>query len=463
MKLNFWGAAKQVTGSMHQLVLKSGYNVLIDCGLQYERGDSLEVNHDLPVNPKEVDLILLTHAHIDHSGNIPTFIKKGYDGNIICTEPTYALAESLLSDSVNVQLAESKPGKNKRKWVRHTSVLYGQKDVNHAMNKTLTYPFLKWFEVNEELRFMFYPAGHILGAASILLEIRERNTITRIGFTGDLGQINAKIVVDPMPMPELDYLVSESTYGNRLHKNEFSPEEELERYIQKNCINIRGRIVIPAFSVGRTQAILFTLNKLYRKGILKGIRVFTDSKLGIQSTKIHAAYDSYLNEEAKKFIEEYGSLFEFPELRVIQTESEQKEMAYHSGPSIIVSSAGMIEGGRIQQHIRNNIQNPMCTILIAGYCAKGTLGYRLLQGQNSVKIKNKEHAVFAKIRSTDVFSAHPDRTGLVDYIKNSESGKLKKIFLVHGEAQNMTEFGEFLGEQINTEIVIPEKGMSFEI
>jgi metallo-beta-lactamase family protein len=465
MELTFWGAARQVTGSMHLLTLASGYRILIDCGLQYERGEPIELNENFPFEPSSINLLVLTHAHIDHSGNIPTLIKQGYSGQVLCTEPTAALVENLLNDSVNVQLAESgakrrKGGSNHKS---NTKVLYGQKDVSKTIDRLITLGFKQKFKVNEEVGLTFYPAGHILGAASVLVEVTENGETKRVGFTGDLGKMHSKIVVDPEVMPQLDYLISECTYGNRLHKATENGEDELFKYVKKNCIDAPGRLVIPAFSVGRTQAILFSLNQLYQKGLLQGIKVFTDSRLGIASTKIHEKYGDYLNEESKIFGKEYGELFEFQNLRVLESESDQKELAYHSGPCIIVSSAGMVEGGRIQQHIRNNIQNPLCTILIAGFCAEGTLGHRLQLGQPTIKIKNKESAVYAKVTSTDVFSAHPDREGLLSYMKSTMNPNLKKIFLVHGEGKTIEAFGNVLAENGINNYCVPTRGDKYKL
>ena len=465
MDITFWGATRQVTGSMHLLTLNSGYKILIDCGLRYEQGDAFEINDEFPFEPSSINLLVLTHAHIDHSGNIPTLIKRGYNGQVICTEPTAALVENLLKDSVNVQLSESKSKRRGGNFNKNRPIpLYGQVHVSTALDRLLTLSFKKTFKINDQVSVTFYPAGHILGAASVLVEVIENGVTKRIGFTGDLGKLKSKIVVDAEPMPDLDYLICESTYGNRLHSALSTPEDELFKYIKKNCIDAPGRLVIPAFSVGRTQAILFTLNQLYVKGKLKGIKVFTDSPLGILSTKVHEKYDDYLNEESKIFIKEHGGLlFDFPNLRIIQTESDHKELAYHSGPSIIVSSAGMIEGGRIQQHVRNNIQNPLCTILIAGYCAEGTLGHRLLQGQPTIKIKNKDSPVYARVASTDVFSAHPDRDGLYKYINEINNKNLKKIFLVHGDEKAMESFAGFLSQKEFQNVVIPYRGDKFKL
>ncbi|MFM9946255.1 MAG: MBL fold metallo-hydrolase, partial [Bacteroidia bacterium] len=309
MEITFWGATRQVTGSMHLLTLNSGFKILIDCGLTYERGDAIEMNDNFPFEPSSVNLLVLTHAHIDHSGNIPTLIKRGYNGQVLCTEPTAALVENLLKDSVNVQLADSK-GKNRKANNAKGMVLYGQVQVSTAIDRLVTLPFKKTFKINDKVNITFYPAGHILGAASVLVEVIEEGKTKRIGFTGDLGKLNSKIVVDSEPMPDLDYLITESTYGNRLHSVTLPAKDELYKYVKKNCVDSPGRLVIPAFSVGRTQAILFTLNQLYTEGKLKGIKVFTDSPLGILSTKVHEKYGDYLNQESKDFANIHGGLFD---------------------------------------------------------------------------------------------------------------------------------------------------------
>ncbi len=463
MNITFWGAAKQVTGSMYLLTLDSGYTILVDCGLNYEKGVDLQSNEKFPFEPSSVQLLLLTHAHIDHSGNIPTLIKRGFKGQILCTEPTLALAENLLKDSVNVQMAESRSRRKKSGKSRDIKALYGQFDVEKTIERMVTVTFNKTFQVNEEVKVTFYPAGHILGAASILIEAGKGDKLKRIGFTGDLGKKGAKLVVDSQAMPDLDYLICESTYGDRKHQNTGKAEDELYKYVKACCIDSPGRLVIPAFSVGRTQAILFVLNQLYQKGLLGNIKVFTDSPLGILSTKIHNEFDDYLNEEAKSFLKKHKALFEFPSLSIVKSEADQKAMSYHGGPSIIVSSAGMIEGGRIQQHVRNNIQNPLGIILIAGYCATGTLGHRLLHGSGSVTINHKEQPVYAKIRATDIFSAHPDKDGLLNYLEESKLKASAKVFLVHGEEKGLLAFAHFLKEKIKNPIIIPEIGSKFEI
>lgn len=460
MRLTFHGAARQVTGSMYLLELDSGYKVLIDCGLNYEADFQREWNADFPFDSEEIDLVLLTHAHIDHSGNLPTLVAKGFEGKILCTEPTWALSDILLTDSANI---EAKRVNKKRKKKVATRRLFGHKQVMDVVESMVTVEFNSPFEVNSELTVEFVPAGHILGAASICITVTENGKQKRLGFTGDLGKNDSKIVVQPTPHKDLDYLVMEGTYGSRFHKEERSAEDTLWEYIDKTCIKQPGRLIIPAFSVGRTQSILYTLNKLFRAREIHHIRVFTDSPLGINSGNIHEKYIRFLNPEAQAFVKEHHDLFRFKQLDIVEDKEDEVAMQRSLEPNIIVSSAGMLDGGRIQRHIANNIQNPQCTILIAGYCTPGSLGADLLEGRQSVRIKKHDRQVYARIASTDVFSAHPDQTELVQYFKQvNEHSSLKQVFLSHGEESSLNELRSVLSSDFQ-QIEVPKVGQSFTL
>lgn len=455
MKYTCWGAAKQVTGSMHLLELDSGYKILVDCGIDYEDKDNKTINSHFQFNPKDIDVLLLTHAHIDHSGNIPNLVKQGFQGEIICTEPTAFLLDKLWIDSVNIQNNNF----NRRKTAR----LYGFKEVKEANEQLLTVNFNQKFTLNSEISCTFHEAGHIIGAASIRLEVTEENSIKTIGFTGDLGNPGSKLIVDPEPMQGLNYLITETTYGNRQHKEKRSPEDVLIEYVTKTCIDQEGRLIIPAFSVGRTQAILFTLKKLFNTGILPPIRVFADSPLALASSNIHNRFSDYLNDEAKNNMLVDGSLFDFKSLYLVEDKSDVEDMELYRDSCIIVSSAGMLEGGRIQHHISDHIQNPSCTILIAGFCSPGTLGAQLLEGRSMIRVKGNDKYVYAKIDQTDVFSAHPDTDGLQDYFEATHTDQLTKIFFVHGEEESMYELKSLLSDDLQKKVVIPSKGESFQL
>ena len=455
MKYTCWGAAKQVTGSMHLLELDSGYKILVDCGIDYEDKDNKTINSHFQFNPKDIDVLLVTHAHIDHSGNIPNLVKQGFKGEIICTEPTAFLLDKLWIDSVNIQNNNF----NRRKTAR----LYGFKEVKEANEQLLTVNFNQKFTLNSEVSCTFHEAGHIIGAASIRLEVTEENSIKTIGFTGDLGNPGSKLIVDPEPMQGLNYLITETTYGNRQHKEKRSPEDVLIEYVTKTCVDQEGRLIIPAFSVGRTQAILFTLKKLFNTGILPPIRVFADSPLALASSNIHNRFSDYLNDEAKNNMLVDGSLFDFKSLYLVEDKSDVEDMELYRDSCIIVSSAGMLEGGRIQHHISDHIQNPSCTILIAGFCSPGTLGAQLLEGRSMIRVKGNDKYVYAKIDQTDVFSAHPDTDGLQDYFEATHTDQLTKIFFVHGEEESMYELKSLLSDDLQKKVVIPSKGESFQL
>jgi metallo-beta-lactamase family protein len=455
MRIQFCGAARQVTGSMHWLQHPKGYNILVDCGLSYEPSEEWEDNARFPFLAEEIDVVLLTHAHMDHSGNIPTLIRQGFRGQIFSTEPTADLMAGLLADSANIQLSKSKKGKGRRHKSRNQTPLYGHKEVKEALERVITLSFDQWFELTDEIRFRFLPAGHILGAASIELEYLEQEEWKRIGFTGDLGKKDNVLIVPPQPMSRLHTLICESTYGNREHSEKRAPEEVLFEFIEQACIKQKGKLIIPAFSVGRTQAILFVLHKLQIEGKLADIRVFADSPLGIFSTQMHERHASYLNRESRSFLEERGGLFEFKNLYVIEDEDDKLMMSFYNKPCIIVSSAGMMEGGRIQEHVGDNLQNPFCTILAAGYCTPGTLGADLINGKKRVNIKGREKEVYANIESMDAFSAHPGASELVAYVEEvlAKSPDLKQVFLVHGDENNIEGFSEKLSEKgIHTNI-----------
>ncbi|MFN4082005.1 MAG: MBL fold metallo-hydrolase [Bacteroidia bacterium] len=462
MKLSFLGAARQVTGSMYLITLENGYNILVDCGMDYETKKNPVVNDFLfPFNPADIDLVILTHAHIDHSGNLPALVLHGYNGNILCTPATYTLTEYLLLDSANIQMQEYRQAIAKvKKSKLHTvpKPLYLDKHVIDCMERFVTIEFNKRFEVNENIHITFIKAGHLLGAASVKIEIIENNNQFNFGFTGDLGRKNSKLLQDAEFFNGINYLITEGTYGGRKHFVERKAEDELLQYITDTCIKYRGRLIIPAFSVGRTQAVVFTINQLKKQNLIPAeLRVFVDSPLAIKSTDVYSNHNHLLNTEAIDFFKQHGNLFEFDGVKYLEDNDEHEEIMYYYDACIIVSAAGMVEGGRIQEHIMNNIDNPYATILIAGFCAEGTLGHRLLQGQSKIRIKNRDKNVYAKIAKTDVFSSHPDGDELIDYIIQTNShNKLKQVFLVHGEGKQLDILKNQLAEKGINHVSVPE-------
>lgn len=461
MKLTIWGAAQQVTGSMHLLQLPD-YNILIDCGLDYEKGTFQEENQYFPFDPESIDVVILTHAHIDHSGNLPTLVRMGFKGQILSTSPTADLTELLLLDSVNVFISKQNRQHKGKRGRSGPQPLYLQKHVMDTMDRFVTINFHKEFRLNENVSLTFIPVGHLLGAAAVVLTINDNSEVKKIAFTGDIGRKNYPVLVDPEPIPQVDYLVSEATYGGKFHSTETTLQDKLVETINESCVKFPGRLIIPAFSIGRTQALVYSLNKIFSSGLLPPVKIFVDSPLASLATDIYRKHHHLLNEESQIFYNTKGDEFEFDELSYVQDKRESLSVSNYHEPCIIVSSAGMLEGGRIQDHLYYNIQNYYCTIMFIGYCAKGTLGDRLLRGDPIIRLRNRDLMVYASIKKTDLLSGHGDHNDLVTNIKSQDPTKLKNVFLVHGEASRMALLKVALNQD-GYQVTIPEKGETFEL
>jgi metallo-beta-lactamase family protein len=463
MKLTIHGAARQVTGSMHLLEVGQ-FKILIDCGLDYEKDRSIQANENFPFDPAEIDLVILTHAHIDHTGNLPTLVRLGYSGQILCTPPTADLTELLLLDSVNLFMRKANKGRKHGRGKFNTAAqpLYLQKHVMDTVERFVTIGFNRPFRVNENVELTFVPIGHLLGAAAAVLKINEEGVEKTIAFTGDVGRKNYPVLDDPQQLPPVDYLVIESTYGGRYHTKDKTVEQTLIEVIEKACIKEQGRLIIPAFSIGRTQSLVYSLNRIFSTGLLPPVKVFVDSPLASRSTEVFRKYHSLVNSEAQEFYQKRGDEFEFDNLTYVETMKDSRQVSNYYEPCVIISSAGMLDGGRIQDHLFYNIQNYYCTILFIGYCAKGTLGHRLLRGDPIVHIKDRELAVYATIKQTDVLSAHGDHDDLMNTVKQLDKGRLKNIFLVHGETESMSLLAGAL-EEDGYGVTIPEKGVSYKL
>ncbi len=480
MKLTFWGAAQQVTGSMYLLELDNDYRILVDCGSDFESGDRKRLQNEtetpfpnalFPFEASSINLVLLTHAHIDHSGNIPNLYRDGYEGQILCTDSTYSLTAILLKDAAilnqkrlneinNANGPKRKKGKKKKDLPKD---LYLEKQVKEALENFVPLAFNRRFKVADDCFVTFVPAGHLLGAAHILVETWENGQKKVIGFSGDIGRQGYPLLNDPGTLSQVDYLVCESTYGDRLHDLKTTPELALEDVIRRTCIDIPGRLIIPSFSVGRTQALLYTLNKIYTDNHLPPIKVFADSPLAFESSRVYQRNIRMLNREAREFYEDNETLFDFENLIYLESTDASRSVSNHTEPCIIISSSGMVRGGRVEYHVAQNISNPYCTILLIGYCAEGTLGWRLLNGQTTIRIRGKDEQVLANIEKIDVFSGHGDRDDLVRFVQQQSPTTLKKIFLVHGEAPSMEAFKNTLTSMGYENVEIPVKGQTFEL
>lgn len=475
MNLQFLGAARQVSGSMYLLEVDD-YRILIDCGLDLERKIEFQPN---PVEFRDryfgfeasmINLVVLTHAHIDHSGSIPILYREGFEGQILCTPPTADLVGILLYDSANLNLKKVKAAqgnsnrkKKKMDFLLQKGDLYFPREVDDTLENFVTLNFNRKFRITDTISLTFYPAGHLLGAAHVFFEITEEGQKKTLAFSGDIGRINYPLHVDPVKLPEADFLIMESTYGNRIHQDTESHSDALYKIIKSTCVDKPGRLIIPAFSVGRTQAVLFTLNQLIEEGKIPPIKVFTDSPLGKSSTKIYQKYISYLNQDAKDFYNEVDSLFDFENLVFMATEKDSHSIDNFREPCIIISSSGMISGGRVEHHIAQNLENSYATILLIGYAADGTIGRDLLEQKDTIIIKNKEYKLNAKIEKIDVFSGHADKNGLIDFVNHQNKEKLKKIFLTHGDNNSMLDFQRELEDLGYKEVICPEKNEIFDL
>jgi len=450
---------------MHLLEVDQ-YKILIDCGLDYEKDRSIQSNENFPFDPSEIDVVILTHAHIDHSGNLPTLIRMGFEGQILCTPATADLTELLLLDSVSIfmnKINKSRKHNRKRRGGgdgQHP--LYFQKHVMDTVERFVTIGFNRPFRINGDIQLTFVPVGHLLGAAAAVLKINDNGEEKTIAFTGDIGRKNYPVLNDPEELPQVDYLVCESTYGGRHHTKGKTVEQALIEVIEQACIKEQGRLIIPAFSIGRTQSLVFSLNKIFTEGLLPPVKVFVDSPMAVSATEIFRKHHNLVNSEARHFYDVQGDEFEFDNLSYTQTLQDSRQVSNYFEPCIIISSAGMLEGGRIQDHLYNNIQNYYCTILFIGYCAKGTLGYRLLRGDPIVHIKDRELAVYATIKKTDVLSAHGDHEDLMNVARHQDKIKLRNIFLVHGEDVSMQALADGLEEE-GYVVTIPEKEVSYTL
>jgi len=460
MNLTIWGAAQQVTGSMH-LLKTDQYQILIDCGLDYERNSSQVQNEEFPFNPAEIDVVILTHAHIDHSGNLPTLIRMGFTGQILCTHATKDLSELLLLDSVSIFLSKQRARtKGKRRKSQGPNPLYLQKHVHETIDKMVEIAFNKPFQVNEHIAVEFIPIGHLLGAAAVVLRIIEDGIEKKIAFTGDIGRKNYPLLPDPQALPPVDFLVCESTYGGRFHSQGTSIEEILTETIQQACVKTPGRLIIPAFSIGRTQSLIYTLNRIFLEKGLPPIPIFVDSPLAQYATEVYRKHRKLLHPEAQVFYEQHGDEFEFENLTYTQNLKESKAITNFYEPCVIISSAGMLEGGRIQDHLYYNVQNLYCTLLFIGFCAPGTLGHKLLRGDSFVRIRDRELPVYATIEKTDLLSGHGDHADLMQVITQQKN--LQKLFLVHGELSSMEELDQSASE-LGYETCIPKRGMQYTL
>jgi metallo-beta-lactamase family protein len=465
MKIQFLGAAREVTGSKHLITLDNGTTILLDCGLFQGKGQETEnLNRDLGFNPSNIDYLILSHAHIDHSGAIPYIVNKGFNGSIISTHATRELCSVMLPDSGRIHEGDTKMDNKKRlkKGLPPVEPLYTHLDAEKCLQYFISIPYNKEFHVVDGVKLTFTDAGHILGSAIVNLQITENNKTTRLCFTGDIGRPHSRILRDPQPFPQADILMAESTYGDRLHTNISNAEEELKLVVLETCFKKKGKLIIPSFAVGRTQELLYALNNLSNDGRLPRVKVFVDSPLAVNATNIMKMHPECFNEDILESLRQDPDPFGFNGLYYVQTEEESKQLNNIKEPCIIISASGMMEAGRVKHHLANSISNAKNTILVVGYCAPATLGARIRRGDKEVSIYGVPYQVNADVRVIESFSAHGDYNEMIALLKCQNTTEVKQMILVHGEYQTQLAYQEKLAKEGFSNIVIPEKGQIIE-
>lgn len=467
MELQFWGAAQVVTGSMHLLTVNN-HKILLDAGLyQGRRKIAFERNRQIPFDPSEIDALVLSHAHIDHSGNIPSLVKNGFRGTIWCTHATKDLINYMLRDSAHIQEYDVMYINKKRRRQRKKPFepLYTAADVDETLKLVKSVDYHQPFSPVEGIEVRFGDAGHMLGSANVTLDIDDRGKHKRLAFSGDVGRKHLPILRDPEFVRDADFIIMESTYGNRIHAPIESTAQELRDQVVKT-FNRDGKIIIPSFAVGRTQELVYELHKLHEAGQIPKIDIFVDSPLAVNVTEVFKNHPEVYDDEIKAFIKtnHIANAFGFEDLRYVRDVEESKKLNFLHEPAIIISASGMCEAGRVLHHLKNNIEDPRNTIMFVGYQAEYTLGRKILSGQSPVPILGDKYEVRAEIFRLEGYSGHADRNGLLNWLaKTQETKTPRHVFLVHGEPDNMFPLADAIRERGIPHVHTPKRGQPFEL
>jgi len=464
MKLTCLGAAREVTGSMHLLETEAG-SLLIDCGFfQGRREESRRRNAELPRRAITADATILTHAHIDHSGNLPTLAKSGFGRSIYATPATHDLCACMLRDSARIQASDA--AYLNHKYADDPSYspiepLYSEEDVVRVLEQFVGVPYHRPFQPLPGVTARLINAGHILGSAEVVLDVTEGTSTRRVVFSGDLGRKGLPIIRDPeYPPTPVDYVVMESTYGNRNHDPVALMHDELERVI-KATVERGGKVIVPSFAVGRTQELIYALNELQQRGRLPHIPVFIDSPLATTVTEVFKRHPECFDAEARTLLEERGELFGFAGARFVASREESIGLNHLEGPAVIIASAGMAEAGRILHHLRNHVEDERNTVLIVGFMAQHTLGRRLVERRPRVRIWGVERDLRAHVEVLNSFSAHADRDDLLAYA-TACGPRTRRFFLVHGEPEQQEPLRDALTAR-GLQVEIPEREATFDL
>jgi metallo-beta-lactamase family protein len=463
MKLTFWGAARTVTGSMHQLEA-DGKTYLLDCGMYQGRRKEAEArNRHFPFPAASIDAVILSHAHIDHSGNLPLLVKNGFTAPIYSTPATIDLDGAMLLDTAHIQESDVE-FLNKRRHQRgeeQVAPLYTTEDAQRTLPLFQPVPYYTPKQLSGKLSYQCYDAGHILGSSTILLRSEENGREVRLLFSGDVGRPKPPIVREADPPPPADYMILESTYGGRTHEDEGVVKDKLADFVKRTAAR-GGKLIVPAFAVGRVQQLVLLLKELSNENRIPNIPIYVDSPLAVNVTEVFRRHPECFNEETRKYVTATDDPFGFRRLTYIHEASESKKLNDLHVPCVIISPSGMCEAGRVLHHLRNNLGDPRCTVLITGYQAENTLGRKLLDKWPEVKVFGEPIRVRAEVESLQALSAHADQGELLAWMKPL-AGTVKKIFLVHGEPEGAEALQKAIQAQYKVETVMPGWGDKFEL
>ena len=463
MKITFHGASKTVTGSKHLITTLNNKKILLDCGFYQGMGkQNYILNSKFDFKPAEVNYLILTHAHIDHSGMIPKLVKDGFNGKIYCSEATFDLCRIMLGDSAHIQIADARfVNKIKEKQgKKFIEPLYNEEDVEIALDMFEPTEAGKTIEIDKNIKLTLIDNGHILGSTAAHLEIDEDGTTTKLTYTGDIGRYNTQLLPDPKSFPQSDVIICESTYGDRLHDNVDNASQQVLDAIVDTCVEKRGRLIIPAFSLGRTQELVYTLNKLNLFGLLPNVRIYVDSPLSVNATEIVRKHKDLLNRNVQRFCESRPDPFGFNQVHYIRSKHESMRLNDVTQPCVIISASGMADAGRVKHHIKYAIGDARNSILLVGYSEPNSLAGRRRRGAKKVTLFGLPYEVRAEIKTVESYSAHADYSEMLKYLDCQDPSKVKEMILVHGEPDSIEAWKNRLHGKGFRSIFAPNVGES---
>ena len=459
MKIKFLGAVNEVTGSKFLITTPKQKKILLDCGMYQGKGlETDSDNKDLGFEPSEIDYLLLSHAHIGHSGLIPYIYKLGFKGTIFCTPATRDLCSIMLPDSGKIQESDTMQFNKKRaaEGLPPVEPIYTVKEAMACMSQFVCIPYHLKFQITPEISVKFTNNGHLLGSACVNITIKHAKKERTICYTSDIGRYDKNVLQDPQKFPQADYIITESTYGDRAHDTIMKAEEELLMAAINCCAKKRGKLLIPSFAIGRTQDLVYIFNKLKSQKLLPDVEIFVDSPLAVSATNIFRLHSECFKEELQEAIKTKADPFGFENIKYIRSIEDSKYLNTYNRPCIIISASGMMEAGRIKHHLANNIENQRNTVLVAGYCAPKTLGAKIVRGDKEVSIFGVKYKVRAEVQKIDALSGHGDYEEMIKFLSCQEKRKIKKLFLVHGEPSTQEKYKEHLIKAKFKNIYIPK-------